>query len=65
MKKILVTSFMVVISLFINNMVSAETQTKTVCDTIKDPKTGKQKQKCKTIKVHKKLEGTRVPEKKK
>lgn len=56
---------MVVISLFINNMVSAETQTKTVCDTIKDPKTGKQKQKCKTIKVHKKLEGTRVPEKKK
>jgi hypothetical protein len=30
-----------------------------------DPKTGKPKQDCKKMKVHKKLEGTPVPEKKK
>ena len=29
-----------------------------------DKKTGKQAQECKKIKVHKKLEGTKVPEKK-
>lgn len=29
-----------------------------------DPKTNKPKQDCKNIKVHKKLEGTKVPEKK-
>ena len=31
---------------------------------VKDPKTGKVKQSCKEVKVHKKLEGTKVPEKK-
>jgi hypothetical protein len=31
---------------------------------VKDPKTGKTKQSCKEVKVHKKLEGTPVPEKK-
>ena len=31
---------------------------------IMDKKTGKQAQDCKKIKVHKKLEGTKVPEKK-
>lgn len=31
---------------------------------VKDPKTGKTKQSCKEVKVHKKLEGTKVPEKK-
>ncbi len=31
---------------------------------VKDPKTGKAKQSCKTIKVHKKLEGTEIPPKK-
>ena len=30
----------------------------------KDAKTGKEKEVCKTIKVHKKLDGTKVPEKK-
>jgi hypothetical protein len=35
-------------------------ETKKVC--VKDEKTGKET--CKTIKVHKKLEGTKVPEKK-
>lgn len=31
---------------------------------VKDPKTGKVKQSCKEVKQHKKLEGTKVPEKK-
>ena len=33
--------------------------------TVLDPKTKKPKQDCKTVKVHKKHEGTAVPEKKK
>ena len=39
-------------------------ETKKACITQKDPKTGKEKEVCKEIKVHKKLEGTPVPEKK-
>ena len=39
-------------------------ESKEVCETKVDPKTKKEKQVCKTIKVHKKLEGTKVPEKK-
>ncbi len=39
-------------------------ETKKACVTQKDPKTGKEKEVCKEIKVHKKLEGTPVPEKK-
>jgi hypothetical protein len=35
-----------------------------VCVDVKDAKTGKTKQECKEIKKHKKLEGTKVPEKK-
>ena len=31
---------------------------------VKDPKTGKTKQNCKEVKQHKKLDGTKVPEKK-
>lgn len=31
---------------------------------VKDPKTGKVKQSCKEVKQHKKLEGTKVPDKK-
>ena len=50
----------------------AEGETKKVCvdvqgkdgKPVKDPKTGKVKQNCKEVKVHKKLEGTKVPEKK-
>jgi hypothetical protein len=38
---------------------------KEVCETQKDKKTGKEKQVCKLIKVHKKVEGDKVPEKKK
>lgn len=40
-------------------------KTKKACVTQKDAKTGKEKEVCKTIKVHKKHEGTAVPEKKK
>lgn len=40
------------------------TETKKVCHEVKDAKTGKFKEQCKTITVHKKLEGTKVPDKK-
>ena len=46
--------------------VKAETpKTKKVCVEQKDAKTGKVNEVCKTIKVHKKFEGTEVPEKSK
>jgi hypothetical protein len=38
---------------------------KEVCETKVDPKTKKEKQVCKTIKVHKKVEGDKVPDGKK
>jgi hypothetical protein len=54
-----------------NNPAFAEAETKRVCIDVKkdgkdviDPKTGKPKQNCKEVKQHKKLEGTKVPEKK-
>jgi len=37
---------------------------KKVCVTQTDPKTKKDKQVCRTVKVHKKLEGTKIPDKK-
>ena len=37
---------------------------KKVCVKEMDSKTKKEKEVCKTIKVHKKLEGTKIPEKK-
>ena len=39
-------------------------KTKFVCKEVKDSKTGKFKKQCKTIKIHKKHEGTAVPDKK-
>lgn len=39
-------------------------ETKKACVMQKDSKTGKEKEVCKTIKVHKKLEGTEIPPKK-
>lgn len=42
----------------------AEVETKKVCVDQKDAKTGKTKEVCKQVKQHKKLEGTKVPEKK-
>ncbi len=43
----------------------AKPETKRVCIDQKDAKTGKTKEVCKTVKVHKKHEGTKVPEGKK
>lgn len=40
-------------------------KTKKACVTQKDAKTGKEKEVCKTIKVHKKHEGTKVEDSKK
>jgi hypothetical protein len=61
----------VAITLAIPGQALAETKTKQVCKDVvgKDGKTvknkdGTTKQACKTIKVHKKLEGTAVPTKK-
>ena len=58
--------------LFISSMAQAEGVTKEVCKdrldkagkVVMDKKTKKPAQDCKKIKVHKKLEGTKVPEKK-
>lgn len=52
------------IGLFTVTSVYAEAETKKACVKQKDAKTGKEKEVCKTIKVHKKLEGTAIPPKK-
>jgi hypothetical protein len=41
----------------------AQPETKRVCVTTTDAKTKKEVEKCRTVKVHKKHEGTKVPEK--
>lgn len=46
------------------NNAYAEAEKKKVCVMQKDPKTNKEKEVCKDVKQHKKLEGTKVPEKK-
>lgn len=43
--------------------VAAPKKTKRVCVEQKDSKTGKVKEVCKTIRIHKKFEGTKVPDK--
>jgi hypothetical protein len=64
MKKILA---LLITAAFMSPVFAADEapKTKKACVTQKDPKTGKDKEVCKTIKVHKKHEGTAVPEKKK
>lgn len=57
-------SIAIAASIFTATLVHAEPETKRVCVMQKDAKTGKEKEVCKEIKVHKKLEGTKVPEKK-
>lgn len=52
------------IAMFASTAVYAEAETKRVCIKQKDAKTGKERDVCRTIKVHKKLEGTKIPEKK-
>jgi hypothetical protein len=68
MKKLLILLFAVTFT----SAVFAEAQLKEVCHDklgkdgkpVIDKKTGKPAQDCKTIKVHKKLEGTEIPPKK-
>jgi hypothetical protein len=67
----LCTAVIVTIAIAVSMPVYAETKTKEVCKDVvgKDGKAvknkdGTTKQACKTIKVHKKLEGTPVPAKK-
>jgi hypothetical protein len=61
--KALITSIMMALAIM-PAYADKEPETKKVCVEEKDAKTGKVKEVCKTIKVHKKLEGTKVPEKK-
>ena len=63
MKKLLVALNIVVWS-FVGYSVAQAAETKKACVMQKDQKTGKEKEVCKEIKVHKKLDGTKVPEKK-
>jgi len=53
-----------VFSLLAPATVFAAAETKRVCVDQTDPKTKQVKEVCKTITVHKKLEGTKVPDKK-
>jgi hypothetical protein len=74
MKNILISAVIALTSLSFITSVQAEEKKETVkvCvdikdkegKPVKDAKTGKVKQSCKEMKVHKKLEGTKVPEKK-
>ena len=61
MKKFLIVLNIAICSLFTYQVAHAEAELKKVCrdEVVK----GKTVQKCKTIKVHKKYEGTKVPEK--
>lgn len=44
---------------------TAQAEEKKVCEKQIDAKTKKEKQVCRTIKIHKKLEGTKIPDGKK
>lgn len=69
--KLLINSLLIALSLSVTP-VFADAEVKKVCidkvtkdgKPVMDSKTGKQAQDCKEMKVHKKLEGTKVPEKK-
>lgn len=70
MKQLLIALALALGSQFV--IAEAPKETKKVCvdvkdkegKPVKDTKTGKVKQSCKEVKQHKKLEGTKVPEKK-
>jgi hypothetical protein len=68
MKKLSAIAYLVAIYsvcfLATTNIAHAEAEKKKVCVMQKDPKTNKEKEVCKDVKQHKKLEGTKVPEKK-
>jgi len=57
-----IIAYIAILFTFFSSLAYAEAETKKSCVTQKDAKTGKEKEVCKTIKVHKKLE---VPEDKK
>ncbi len=71
MKKILAAMTLAMFATLSALPVVAQQETRKVCVDVKDkegkpvtdPKTGKTKQSCKEVKVHKKLEGTEVPKK--
>jgi opacity protein-like surface antigen len=73
MKKLILATILVFSTVAFACAADAPKETKKVCIDVKgkdgnvviDKKTKKPKQNCKTMKVHKKLEGTEVPEKKK
>lgn len=57
--------FLIVLNIIIWSVVAVEVaysaETKQVCHDVKNAKTGKVVNQCKTIKVHKMFEGTKVP----
>lgn len=53
------------LALMFGTAYAGEPETKKVCNTTVDAKTKKEKEVCKTIKIHKKLEGIKVDEAKK
>ena len=64
-------SMCVFLAISCNSLAFAEPETKRVCIDVKDKDgkvakdaKGNAKQSCKQVKIHKKLEGTKVPEKK-
>lgn len=61
MKKILLV--LAIAFAYVNISYAEPLEVKKVCETTKDAK-GKEKQVCKEVKVHKKLDGTPLPEKK-
>jgi hypothetical protein len=63
MKKLLIALNLVLWSI-VGYQVAQAAETKKACVIQKDAKTGKEKEVCKEIKVHKKLDGKPVPEKK-
>ena len=58
-------SIIIALALTFSMPVLAEAETKRVCIEQKDAKTGKTKEVCKNVKVHKKLDGNKVPDPKK
>ena len=56
---------LVVLALALISPAWAGGEVQKVCETKVDPKTKKEKEVCKTIKVHKKVDGDKVPEGKK
>lgn len=71
MKKIITAITVALFATLSTLPVVAQQETRKVCvdvkdkegKPVKDPKTGKTKQSCKDVKVHKKLEGNEVPKK--